>query len=532
MTLPAGRLVLADPVRTRWGGRLAMAGIIMLAVVLVFLLGVTERSMLLAFVPFAALLAAYAIWRLPMRTLMLGLLAIGLLADNPASQPYEGRWRTWLSPIGDYLYDNLNNHLPLQALRFSGLDALIIILIALVAVRIAFGRTIDQRVRKVGIAAALPIGLAAMFLSLLWLEAWGLAHAGDFKNSLWQIQELLWLPVLTGLFAYALQGPRDFVPIARIIVGAACVKVALALYFKLVVSHRLGVQTAYATTHDDTVLLVTAIAICIAAYVHRPSHGHLVLVLAVVPWLLLGVAANDRRIAYVSLGGALFVLYLLLRGPVKRAITRVVLVGMPVFLMYLVAGRNHPTGIFMPAAKIMSVVLQKDASSGTRDIENYNLIVTLKQAPLLGSGFGHMYTEVSKAYDISKAFAQYRFIAHNSILWLWSIAGVAGFTLLWMFIPTTVYLAARSYRHARVPVERTAAASMIAAIIIWMVQAWGDMGTQNWPAVVMMSCLLALTAKLAVATGAWPTRVAFARRSRQAMRPMGAAEQYVPQPAP
>jgi O-antigen ligase len=532
MTSPAERLAIPGTVRDRGASRLAMAGVIALAILLILALGLTGQTILLALVPFAMLAAIYWIACLPMRSIMLTLLTLGLLADNPASRPYGGAWRTWLSPIGDYLYDNLNNHIGISALRFSGLDALVVFLVILVAARLMLGSSVDRRGQRVNTAAALTVGLASLLLTLVWLEAWGLSHAGDFKNSLWQILELLWLPVLAGLFAYALKGPRDFAAIARIIIGAACVKVALGVYFNFVVAPRLGIQHEYATTHDDTLLFVTAAVICISAYVHRPSRGHLVLMLTAVPWLLFGIIVNDRRIAYVSLAGALFVIYSLLRGPVKRAVTRVAFMAMPLVFAYVIVGRNRPHGIFTPAAKIMSVVLQKDASSNTRDIEDYNLIITLKQAPILGSGFGHMYTEVSKAYDISKNFAQYRFIAHNSILWLWSIAGLIGFTTLWMFLPIAIFLGTRAYHHARTPLERTAAASVVAAVVIYMVQAWGDMGSQSWPGVVMMSCLLAMAAKLAVATGAWPAGISFLQRSRRPAVLSGATGRSLPHAAP
>jgi hypothetical protein len=334
------------------------------------------------------------------------------------------------------------------------------------------------------------------------------------------------------LFTYALRGPRDFLVVARTIIGAACVKAALGIYFVYVIMRAQGIRPAHATTHDDTVLFVTAIAICLAAYVHRPSRGHLILVMTVVPWLMLGIVANDRRIAYVSLAGSIAVIYVLLRGPVKRVITRCALLAAPLLVVYVLMGQHRNSGIFAPAAKIMSVIMQKDASSGTRDIENYNLVQTLKHGPLLGSGWGHEYLELSKGNDISEAFPQYRYIAHNSILWLWSISGVVGFTLLWMCVPITIFLATRSYDRARSPFERTAAASVIAAMVIWMVQAWGDMGTQSWPGIVMISCLLAVGAKLALATGAWPARVTVVHRPRIAFAIAARLSTSIPQAAP
>jgi hypothetical protein len=479
------------------------------------LLVLGDGNITLAFVPLAALVAAYTLRRVSLRNVMLALLALGLLVDNPASRPFTDQWRSLLSPIGEYLYGNLNNRTGIQVLRFSGLDVLIVLLLLLVGARAVMRRP----ARGEGWPAqanALILALAVSFATVVWLEAWGLARGGDFKNSLWQVRQLLWLPVLTALFACALRSRRDFLAVARIIVAAACVKVALGAYFVFAVMRPRGVHPLHATTHDDTVLFVAAIAICVAAWAHRPSRGHLALNALVVPWILLGLQINQRRIAYVSLACALFVVYVLLHGPVKRVLTRGALLVAPLFVMYLLVGQHRPYGVFAPAAKIMSVIRQNDASSSTRDIENYNLIQTLKRGRVLGSGFGHKYLEISKAYDISAVFAQYRFIAHNSVLWLWSIAGVVGFTALWMFLPIAVFLATRSYYHARTPFERTAGAVVVATIIIWMLQAWGDMGSQSWPGNLLLASVLAVAGRLAVITGAWPQGVALLRGPRAA----------------
>ena len=103
---------------------------------------------------------------------------------------------------------------------------------------------------------------------------------------------------------------------------------------------------------------------------------------------------------------------------------------MPLVVVYFAIAHFKTTGIFAPGASLLSVTKQKDGSSITRDIENFNLLVTLRQHPFVGSGWGHEYVELVKADDISKFFPQYRYIAHNSVLWLWSIGGLAGFTLL------------------------------------------------------------------------------------------------------
>jgi hypothetical protein len=488
-------------------GTAALIGSLVVASGLLLVLG--NGSIGLAFAPLAGFLFLYAVWTLPLRATVLTLLAVALTVDVPTERPAVGQWRSPLYPVGSLLFDNLNNVLGVAALRFSGLDALIVLLVSIVVAR-SVGRYAADEARQTPPANVLTAALLLAFATVVWLEGWGIARGGDVKQSLWQIRPLLWLPVLAALFTHALRGPGDFAVVARIVVGAACVKTALGLYFFHVVfvAGSVDAHPFYATTHSDSVLFAAAVAACVAAWVHRPSRRNLALNLTVTPWILTGVVINNRRIAFVGLLAALWVIYAVLHpGRVRRTITAGLLLASPVIALYLAAGRNHTSGVFAPAGKIASVFRQRDASSGTRDIENYNLIMTLKPNRLLGSGFGHEYRELSKAYDISQYFAQYKYIAHNSVLWLWSVAGLAGFTAIWMMLATVVFLARRAYYFARSPDERAGAAWVLAVIAIWLVQAWGDMGMNGWVVVFILSSALAVASRLAVATGAWPAGV-------------------------
>jgi len=52
---------------------------------------------------------------------------------------------------------------------------------------------------------------------------------------------------------------------------------------------------------------------------------------------------------------------------------------LPLVAVYAAAGWNSTSGVFKPVAMVRSVSSQEDSSSKTRDIENFNLIQTLKQ---------------------------------------------------------------------------------------------------------------------------------------------------------
>jgi hypothetical protein len=183
----------------------------------------------------------------------------------------------------------------------------------------------------------------------------------------------------------------------------------------------------------------------------------------------------------------------------KRTLVRSLIVLFPFFLIYVKVGGNSSSAFFAPAALIHSVMSGEDASSVTRDIENYNLIVTLRENKIIGPGFGSEYIEAVKANDITSGFSLYKFIAHNSVLWLWSLGGLVGFTLLWMIYPIQAYFSARGYRLGRTPVERATGLATLAGTATALAQNWGDMGFNSYTSLVMFAACYATAAKLCVA---------------------------------
>jgi O-antigen ligase len=187
----------------------------------------------------------------------------------------------------------------------------------------------------------------------------------------------------------------------------------------------------------------------------------------------------------------------------------------PVFIAYLIAGWGNPSGIFKPVGSISTMFgAHQDTSSIMRDIENYNLLVTLKSNPLLGVGFGYEYIEEVVAFDISSIFPQYRYLPHNSLLGLIAFTGIVGFTAIWQLVVVAAFLHAKVYRAAVNKVTaRVASMWGIAALIVIELQMWGDIGFNHIGVNTMMGVVVGLAARLPMMTGVWPARVKPARQS-------------------
>ncbi|HEY3449721.1 MAG TPA: O-antigen ligase family protein [Myxococcales bacterium] len=458
------------------------------------------------FVAAAPVLAGSAVWavtRLPLRQTLSVLLLAVLAIDNPQERPAAGEWKSPLYPIGSLLFENLSKVTGVDALRFALIDLLLVGLVALALLRGSGERNGAERPPKV-LTVSLLVALAGLAAGL----AWGFVRGGDLKGALWQVRQLVAFPVLGLLFLSAFREPRHFAALGKIVVGAAAFRTLEGAYFYEVICRPRDFKPPYVTTHSDTMLFALAILLLVVFWNEaRTRKSFWAMVLGGL-WLLLGIYLNGRRLAYVTLGASAFAVFLLAPWTrLKRAVARVALASIPVALLYVAVGWNASGGVFRPAQTVKSILVSSaDRSTQTRDIENFNLAMTLKSNPLLGTGFGHEYLELSRADDISRLFPQYRLIPHNSLLGLWAFAGLFGFWLLFLPVVVAIFLAVRAYRLAPTPLTRTLALSPVLMAIAYLLQAYGDMGLQSWGGAFLLAAALAAPGLLAVRTGAWPTQ--------------------------
>jgi len=176
--------------------------------------------------------------------------------------------------------------------------------------------------------------------------------------------------------------------------------------------------------------------------------------------------------------------------------------------LYIGAGWNNTgSSVFKPVGMLRSIADSKsDRSTLDRDVENWNLLLSMRERPILGRGFGFEYTEYWLGDDISKVFPMYKAIPHNSVLALLLFAGLIGFCGLWSLLAVGVFLAVRSFHRTTVPIDRAAAMAAVGVVLIVVLHIYGDMGISSNQSRVLLPMALAVAGKLAVATGAWPER--------------------------
>ena len=511
------RFTNGSDVRAPASATTASAWVIGASLGLCVLLMVTTGRAELAALPVVAGLGALALWWIPIRMPLLLAIGLAMLADITTPVP--------ISPMHPVmrpffllrllLLENLNKFSGIEALRFSGMEILVVLLIGLFVMHVVLSRR-----DSVGGALELPPPLVAVLglsvLAVLAMEAWGLARGGDARQSFWQMRYVLFTPILAALCMYGIRRSTHLVELAALVTVVACVKVAVGLFvFMWSMRHGHGLPHSV-TSHTDTVLFGVVFATWSGVLLFRASGPRLVIAVPVLLWMVLGIVINNRRTAYVTVAVALLLLLLLLPRATRRSVIVGALAFSPIVAGYLLVGRSRSGGIFAPAAAIWSVTKQEDASSDSRDVENYNLTLTLRHHLVLGSGFGHKYEEGPKSYDLTGVFDQYRYVAHNSVLALMGIGGVFGFALLWLPMVVGVFFAARAYRAATLSIDRIAAYVAIATIAAYQLQAWADMGVQGWTSSSLLALAYATTAVVVRRTRAWPSAAGRARTANGA----------------
>ena len=321
----AGGATVKRPKRSSPGG---LAGLVVLAVVICMLtlvgLALGDGNLAIALGPVLVFALAYAALKLPLRWPVLILTFLALTLENPSEVPAEGQWRSPLYTLGALLLAHLNVTLPYKALLFSGLDVILVFIGVVIIWRNVTHSKIDgvkraQTPRPLLILAGLSLAATA------WVWTYGYMRGGaDVASSLWQIERVVYLPIFFFVFQRALRGSKDVAALAKVLVAAACIKAVLAIYIMHTVPPPPGSPMPtlqYATTHPDSMFFAGA-ACCSWPSSRAPSRKDAIRALLLLPLLIAGMVANNRRIVWVELATGLAVVWLLTPGSRYEAIDR------------------------------------------------------------------------------------------------------------------------------------------------------------------------------------------------------------------
>jgi len=499
---------MAEP---KLGGDVKAAlGAILLLVTLASIVESTGLTLAIA-LP-VILLACYVISRVPIRQTLLALMFLAFTLQNPAEgKPGGPDWGPPYHTLGAVMLTHLNavdrSIGVLSWCSFSGMDLCFFVVAVVMLMRRSSRSRIDTADRVPTPRPLVKLAHVALLgAAFVWLS--GLVRGGDFSMSLWQLNSIMYLPVVFLLFHVGLRGPKDHEAIAKVILAAATYKALLAGYVMNTFHTGFNPETgsdklAYATTHADSMLFADAFILILAGLLERISKRMKWIAVALLPILAFGAISNNRRLVWVQIALVFLTVYIVAAdGPIKRLVRRVLTFAVPVIIVYLFVGWNAGGSIFKPARMMRSVVDAKtDGSSLWRELENYDLIASFQSAPLTGLGFGNPYIEFVPLPAVD--YPLERYVPHNGILGLWCFCGYIGYAALTMLWAAGVFFAMRAYHATKDRQYRAAALVSFGAVMVYIVQSWGDLGLGSWTGVFSVGAAIAVAGKLCEATGQW-----------------------------
>jgi hypothetical protein len=432
---------------------------------------------------------AYVFLKKPVHIAARILVLLGLLLEGPEERAGNGYWVPPFAPASRIFFSGLNKWTGLPGLSFPLFTVLCIVLLVR-ARKLHRSRPSQPSAES---RNALHLYLIATAIAIIW----GLARGGQGQPIFWQLIYPVTSAVAALALLWSLRGQQDARAIGTIVVVVAITKAFLAIWVYEVVCRPLNIKPFYATTHSDSVNFASAFAILLIRSFEERTKSAVRTLAILAPIILVGVYMNNRRLAFVSMGAALLIAILFMKaGKAKKRILTGALVASPLLTGYFVVGASSDNPFFALAKAFSSVSSSSDSSSETRDIENYNLYITLKHAVVAGTGYGNEYEEFIVADDISGGHALYRYIPHNSVLWLVSVGGILFFHLIWLPNGAMAYFAYRGYHRATNAYERTTALSAVCVLFIYMFQAWGDMGISTYTAGMVFAVGYAIAGRI------------------------------------
>lgn len=467
--------------------------------------------------PFVLALSFYAMAKAPIRSSALVVIFLALTLENPSERPTFGMWVSPWSSLGALMLMHLKNTVG-GGLFFSGMDVVLAWLGLVALFRANTGSKID-RIGNVKTPRPL-IQLAQVSLLTMGLAfAVGAIRGGsDSAATLWQMDRVMYVPLLFLLFQIGFRGREDTRALAKVLLIAAVERACEAMYVRYSFflppdpeTGELGIP--YTTTHGDSMLFAAASVLLAALVIQRVPRTKWI-VLTVAPILAGGMLANNRRMVWLQIILVMITVYFSTDpNPMKRKIQRIVKFSLPLVVAYGFIGWGSKNPVFKPVNVIRSAVdSETDSSTLWRDIENYDLVFTIRQYPFFGSGYGRPFIEAVGLPQVD--YPLERFLPHDAVLGLWAFYGYAGFvgiTSLWV---AGVYFAMLAYRRLPDPEGKAAALVCFGSIQIYYVQCYGDLGLGTGTGVYILAPALAIAAKLAVSTGAWPHKASVVGAAR------------------
>lgn len=440
--------------------------------------------------PFVGLMVALA--------LTLGLDQIGISTNGPIE----------LDPFTEktHFFVNLNSVARLPGLYLNFMEVMLVTCWLSWGVRRLKAGTLQWR----GGAMALP--LAVLGLALVAAVMRGVATGGLWKIALWSTRGLFQLIIVYLLAAHMMESRSQVRALFWTIIGALLFRALMALYHLGVIFKFSLESVDSVTTHEEGIFFASMLLFWMVLQIYRAEPAQRRTLAVLLPLFVIAFIAAKRRAAMVALICAIPYLLMIVDWRRARQLLIAGFLALPLLLVYTVAFWNSTSTMALPVGLVRSLFVSGDVgrmetSNLYRLVENEILTSRIRQNPLTGMGFGHLFVygrgtivdESGKtmATDLavsSSPLAHY--IAHNQILWLWSMGGLLTFGAFWFFVAFAVAHGTRLVRTLQTPYFKAVALLVTLLVCMQMLVSYGDQQLTEYRTMVYLGLLLGTMVRL------------------------------------
>jgi hypothetical protein len=347
------------------------------------------------------------------------------------------------------------------------------------------------------------------FLLFLVCVIWGIVHGmstgGDLKIVVNEVRSFWYLFVGYLLAFNLIHSKKRLYYFLWFVIICAGIKALEGVYIYAVVIHGDLAAHHEIMSHEESYFWVSILLLVILFSLHHKYRPQFYTALALVPFLLVSLVANNRRADFVALLVGVLVAWVLIFvvNPRARKSLAVFLVTTLLIGGAYVAAFHNDQGALGAPARAITVFNADPANADTvdaasnlyRNIENYDLSYTVRLNPM-GMGFGKPFLEPIPLPNISTLDPYYNSIPHNNIYWIWMRLGPLGYLAFWYLFGAIIVRGCIYARQLKDTYLQLIAIFIVSMVIMEIIVAFADYQLYFYRNVIYIGMLAGILMKL------------------------------------
>lgn len=325
----------------------------------------------------------------------------------------------------------------------------------------------------------------------------GEMHHGSFRIALQQARPFIYLYACFMLTAVLIRTRSALQTVLWAFVIATALKAAQGVFFWVTVASHMHPRPDSVVGHEAAYFFAVFMFLVACLWVFNVPGQLRKTATWLLPLIIIANLVNDRRAAWLVLGGGLITLAAIAyaRLPERRRMLRktgIVLLGISV--IYFPLYWNKAGALAQPAMAVRSQFSPnaRDAASDLyRQEEDANLLLNIHNAGPLGRGLGVDIDYALQIVDLSKTDPSIKYIPHNGVLYIPEALGLLGVLAMWSVIGTAIVAGCRLSKSE----DRELAvvgALVTCSMVGWVLEGATDMGFTFYRIAFVTGVLLGL----------------------------------------